>query len=101
MDLETLATAASEAPAARRLRGFVEWVGDGRPLTQTGRLRRADALALVERLDTGVRLDARFPIRSSPELYHLNLSVEWAKAFRLVRVVHGRLVPVRKSTTLL
>lgn len=92
---------ASEAPAARRLRGFVEWVGEGRPLTQTGRLRRADALALVELLDTGDRLDSRFPIHSSAELYRLSLVVEWAKACRLVRVVHGRLVPVRKAARLL
>lgn len=100
MALGVTATA-SEAPAARRLRGFVEWVGEGRSLTQTGRLRRADALALVELLDTGDRLDPRFPIQSSAELYRLGPVVEWAKACRLVRVVHGRLVPVRKAARLL
>ena len=92
---------AREAPAARRLRGFVEWVGDGRSLTQTGRLRRADALALVELLDTGDRLDPRFPIHSSAELYRLSLVVEWAKECRVVRVVRGRLVTVRKGADLL
>jgi hypothetical protein len=101
MALEDLMATASEAPAARRLRGFVEWVGEGRPLTQTGRLRRADALALVELLDSGDRLDPRFPIHSSAELYRLTLLVEWAKACRLVRVVHGRLVRVRKAAKLL
>ena len=99
MDLETLAYAASKAPAARRLRDFVDWVGEGRPLTQTGRLRRADALELVELLGTGDRLD--IPVRSSAELYRLNLVVELAKACRLVRVVRGRLVPVKKAGQLL
>ncbi len=98
MVLDDLTAAASEA--ARRRRGFVEWVGDGRPLTQTGRLRRTDALALAELLDTGDRLDSRFPIHSSAELHGLGLVVEWAKACRLVRVVHGRLVPVRKAAKL-
>src|SRR3954451_23166686 len=99
MDVETLAEAASEAPAVRRLCGFVEWVGEGRPLTQTGRIRRADALELVELLDTGDRLDV--PVRSSAELYRLNLVVESAKACRLVRVVRGRLVPLKKAGRLL
>lgn len=101
MALEDLAAVAREVPAAQRLRSFVDWVGAGRPLTQTGRLRRADALALVELLNTGDQLDPRFPIHSSAELYRLTLVVEWAKACRLVRVVHGRLVPVRKAANLL
>src|SRR3954453_21952035 len=98
MTPDDLTVTASEPPAARRLRGFVDWVGEGRPLTQTGQLRRADALALVDRLETGDRVDR---VRSSAELYQLGLVVEWAKACRLVRVVHGRLVPVRKSAALL
>src|SRR3954451_9034719 len=101
MALEDLVATASEAPAARRLRNFAEWVGEGRSLTQTGRLRRADALALVELLDTGDRLDPRRPIHSSAELDRLALVVDWAKAYRLVRVMHGRLVPVRKAAKLL
>jgi len=96
-----LAAMASAAPAVRRVRGFVDWVGAGRPLTQTGRIRRADALALVDLLETGDVLDPRFPIRSSTELYRFNLLVEWAKACRMVRVVHGRIVPVRKHAKLL
>jgi hypothetical protein len=101
MVLDDLTATASEAPAARRRRGFVEWVGEGRPLNQTGRLRRTEALALVELLDTGDLLDPRFPIHSSAELYRLTLVVKWAQACRLVRVVHGRLVPVRRAAGLL
>jgi Plasmid pRiA4b ORF-3-like protein len=92
---------ASAAPGVRRVRVFVDWVGAGRALTQTGRIRRADALALVGLLDTGDIQDPRYPIQSSSELHWLNLWVEWAKACRLVRVVHGRIVPVSKNAKLL
>jgi Plasmid pRiA4b ORF-3-like protein len=98
---EDLAAIATGAPMVARVRAFVDWVGAGRPLTQTGRLRRADALALVELLDTGDVLDQRFPIKSSAELYRLTLLVEWAKACGLVRVVRGRIVCVRKNAKLL
>ncbi|MCP9489691.1 MAG: plasmid pRiA4b ORF-3 family protein [Solirubrobacteraceae bacterium MAG38_C4-C5] len=100
MARDDVEVAAASAPAARRLRGLVDWVGAGRPLTQTGRLRRADALALVEALETGDVLDPRFPIQSSGELAYLSLLVEWAKACRLVRVAHGRIVTVRKHAAL-
>jgi hypothetical protein len=83
------------------MRAFLGWVGPSRPLTQTARIRRSDALALVELLETHDVLDPGFPIHSSAELYRLTLLVEWAKACRLVRVVHGRLVPVRRNARLL
>lgn len=92
---------AASAPSVARIRGLVEWVGAGRALTQTDRLRRADALELVELLDTGDVLDPRFPIQSSTELYRLTLLVEWAKVCGLVRVVRGRIVAVRKHAGLL
>jgi hypothetical protein len=98
---DDLARVASGAPVVAKVRAFVDWVDAGRPLTQTGRLRRADALALVELLDTGDVLDQRFPIQSSVELYQLTLLVEWAKACGLVRVVRGRIVAVRKRAKLL
>jgi Plasmid pRiA4b ORF-3-like protein len=98
---DDLATVAAGAPTVVKARAFVDWVGAGRPLTQTGRLRRADALALVELLDTGDVLDPRFPIQSSADLYRLTLLVEWAKASGLVRVVRGKIVAVRKHAKLL
>lgn len=60
-DLEAIA---ARAPTVVRVRAFVDWVGGGRALTQTGRLRRTDALALVGLLDTGDVLDQRFPIQA-------------------------------------
>jgi hypothetical protein len=101
MTNDDLAATAAGAPTVARVRAFVDWVGAGHALTQTGRLRRVDALALVEMLDTGDVLDQRFPIQSSAELYRLTLLVEWAKASGLVRVARGRIVAVRKHTKLL
>ena len=85
---------------------FVQWVGDGRKLTQKGAITRADARMLVDRLGTGDQIDPAigdqvFKTKSSTELLGLTLVVEWAKAARLVRVVRGRLVPVKKSAALL
>jgi len=88
------------------MRAFTEWVGGGRKLTQTGKLTLSDARALVALLETGEEIDPKigdrvFRTKSSTELPELNLIVEWAKAAGLVRVVKGRLVPVKKATSLL
>ncbi len=89
-----------------QVRALVGWVGAGRKLTQTGRVTLADARALVEILDTGDRMDPvigdrTFKTKSSEELYHLTLLVEWAKAARLLRTADGRLLPVKKNPKLL
>ncbi|MEU2285399.1 plasmid pRiA4b ORF-3 family protein [Streptomyces sp. NPDC013178] len=57
-------------------------------------------------LDTGDRMDPvigdrTFKAKSSEELYHLTLLVEWAKAARLLRTAGGRLLPVKKNAKLL
>ncbi|GGP02193.1 plasmid pRiA4b ORF-3 family protein [Nonomuraea glycinis] len=88
------------------LRAFTEWVGGGRKLTQTGNLTLSDARALVALLETGDEIDPKigdrlFRTKSSTELPGLNLIVEWAKAAGLVRVVKGRLLPVKKAAPLL
>ncbi|OHV56975.1 hypothetical protein BCD48_43530 [Pseudofrankia sp. BMG5.36] len=85
---------------------FVGWLGEGRKLTQTGRLRLADARELVELLGTADRIDPQiggrvFRTKSSDDLPELTTILEWAKASRLVRVNLGRLVPVKKSAALL
>ena len=92
--------------AAWQVRELVGWIGAGRRLTQTGRVTLADARALVERLETGDAMDPvigdrMFKTKSSEELYHLTLLVEWAKAARLLRVRGGRLVPVKKNAGML
>jgi len=97
---------ADESAVVRRLRTFVEWVGEGRRLTQTGRITLADARMLVPLLETGDEVDPKignrvFKITSSQELPELTSIVEWAKAARLVRAAKGRLVPVKKSKPLL
>ncbi|MEV0597627.1 hypothetical protein [Nonomuraea cavernae] len=89
-----------------KLQAFTEWVGEGRKLTQTVKLTLSDARALVALLETGDEIDPKigdrvFRTKSSTELPGLNLIVEWAKAAGLVRVVKGRLLPVKKAAPLL
>jgi hypothetical protein len=60
----------------------------------------------VALLETGDVIDPKigdrvFKTKSSEELRGLEQVVEWAKAAGLVRVVKGRLVPVKKSAALL
>ncbi|MCA1671675.1 MAG: hypothetical protein LC799_05560, partial [Actinobacteria bacterium] len=103
---DDIAAAAAESAVVGQVVDFVGWVGDGRKLTQTGALTLADARVLVDRLGTGDRIDPAigdkvFKTKSSVELLGLSLIVEWAKAARLVRVVRGRLVPVKKAAALL
>jgi len=101
-----LATAADATRAVERLRRFTIWVGQGRKLTQKGRLTLADAKALVELLGTADKVDPVigdeiFRTRSSAELPEVAVTFAWARAARLVRVVHGRVVPVKRSQPLL
>lgn len=89
-----------------QVRAFVDWVGTGRKLTQTGRITLTDARILVEALGTDDVIDPTigdrvYRITSSQELLHLTLIVEWTKAVRLVRKTGNRLVPVKKNQTLL
>jgi hypothetical protein len=97
--------AAEKAELIGQVRSFLAWIGDGRKLTQTGRLGLADARHLVETLGTGDTFDPTigdrvFKTKSSEELPRLNRLVEWAKAARLVRVTGTRLVPVKKNAVL-
>lgn len=94
-----LLTAADSSVALARLRGFARWVRAGRNLTRDGRLLLADARAVAETLD----LDhfSRDRARSGDELPEITLLLAWARQARLVRVVRGRLVPVKSAAPLL
>jgi hypothetical protein len=104
--MNDLETSAEKATLVGQIRSLVTWVGDGRRLTQTGKITLADARQLVELLGTGDLVDPRigdrvFKTTSSAELGYLTRVVEWAKTARLVRVTDNRLVPVKKNTALL
>jgi Plasmid pRiA4b ORF-3-like protein len=104
--VDDLEAAADRAELTGQIRSFMAWLGEGRKLTQTGRIGLADARHLVEVLGTGDKFDPEigarvFKTKSSEELPHLTRIVEWMKAARLVRVTGTRLVPVKKNAALM
>jgi hypothetical protein len=103
--VDDLEAAAGRAELTGQVRSFMTWLGEGRKLTQTGRIGLADARQLVELLGTGDKVDPEiggrvFRTKSSEELAHLARIVEWMKAARLIRVTGTRLVPVKKNAAL-
>jgi len=105
IDWAALGQTAEQARLIVQMREFPSWVGDGRKLTQTGRIGLADARRLIELLDTGDTInpvigDHVHKTKSSEELGYLTRITEWAKAAHLVRVVNGKLVPVKKNAAL-
>lgn len=103
---EPLTPLAEQSLVVTQLRAFMEWLGPGRKLTQTGRITLADARQLVALLETGDEIDPVIGERvfrtvSSEELHGLGLVLRWAQAARLVRTANGRLLPVKKSAVLL
>ncbi len=103
--MNDLEAAAEKTELTGQIRAFMAWLGQGRKLTQTGRIGLADARHLVERLGTADKIDPEigsrvFKTKSSEELPHLTRIVEWMKAARLIRVTGTRLVPVKKNAAL-
>ncbi len=94
-----LLAAAESAEAVARLRAVARWVRTGRPLTADGRLLLVDARALAATL--GVDAFSRDHARTADDLPETSLLVAWARQARLLRVVKGRLVPVKSATALL
>ena len=103
--MDVVEAAAGKAQLTGQIRSFMTWLGEGRKLTQTGRIGLADARHLVGLLGTGDTIDPAigdrvFKTKSSEELAYLTRIVEWMKAARLVRVMGTRLVPVKKNAHL-
>ena len=88
--------AADKAKLTGQIRSFMTWLGEGRKLTQTGRIGLADARYLVELLDTGDTIDPEIgdrmlKTRSSEQLPYLTQVEAWMKAARLIRATGTRL----------
>ncbi len=99
------AESAAKAPILERFARLVEFVGDGRKLTQRGQLALADARVLIEMLDTGdvmdpVIGDRTFKTVSSAELRGLRQIFAWARKAGVVRVAKGRVVATKKGRLL-
>jgi hypothetical protein len=105
-DDATLATFAAGSGAVARIQRFAEWAAPGRMLTATGRLRLADAHELISVLGLADVINPQiggkvFKTKSSDELYETSVVSAWALTARVVRVVKGRLVPVKSAAKLL
>ena len=103
--MNDLEAAAEKAELTGQICSFMTWLGEGRKLTQTGRIGLADARQLVEVLGTGDKIDPEiggrvFKTKSSEDLPYLTRIVAWTKAARLVRLNGTQLVPVKKNAAL-
>jgi hypothetical protein len=77
--LDELEAAARNTVWWQRVRRLVEFVGDGRPLTDTGKLKLADGEVLVDLLETGDRFNPRigdrvYKTKSTVELIDVHLT---------------------------
>jgi hypothetical protein len=86
---------AAATEAARGVAALLDWLGEGRALTQRGNLRKADAAALVDLLGTGDDTDS---FTSAADLPVLNWYTELVVGTGLARRVKQRLVPVAKRS---
>ena len=77
-EAERLTREAAAVPSMSRLRAVVAFVGAGRPATQAGNLRAADAAALARRLDTGEEIPEQ--VRSLADLPDTAHAFGWAVA---------------------
>lgn len=105
-DDATLAAAALESSAMTQLVRFLEWIGDGRPLTDKGNLKRADGRQLIDLLGTADRFDETigdrtFRTKSTTELPTVDLVYRLAVAARLARRHRGTVKRTRRGTALI
>ncbi|MEJ7766141.1 MAG: hypothetical protein WKF86_11660, partial [Acidimicrobiales bacterium] len=99
------AASAAKAPILKSFTRLVDFVGDGRKLTQRGQITLADARVLVELLKTGDVMDPVFGDRtfktvSSADLPGLRQVFTWARKAGVVRVAKGRVMATKKAAQL-
>ena len=104
-DEDRACSSATQSPLLVQARLLVDFVGEGRKLTQTGNLTLADARQLVSLLDTGDRFDETigdrtFKTTSAAELPQLSFIVRLATKASFVRSVKGRLVSTKAGRCL-
>ena len=80
---DTLVRAAEHARILRQVLALCDFLGDGRPLTDKGNLKLADAAALVAVAETGDELEPRlgdttWRLRTATQLRHLDTLLRWA-----------------------
>jgi hypothetical protein len=88
---EELTRQAASVPAMARLREVVAFVGKGRPATQAGNLKAADAVALARRLATGEQ--ALVDVGSMGDLPETAHAFRWAAAAEFLAGRGTRVVP--------
>ena len=104
-DPEAVAASVAAAPVLEDFRRLAEFFGDGRPLTQKGNIRLADARTLGELLGTGdlvdeVIGDRTFKTKSSDDLPVLRRLFAWAKKAGVLRIIHGKALATKRAATL-
>jgi len=89
----------SDISLATAVHRLVQWVGDGRVLTSTGKLRVSDGQYLVDLLDTGDHPQGGVGLRrlsSTDNLPTLRYLLELTVEAGLLRIQRGRLHQVKK-----
>jgi hypothetical protein len=104
-DEDRARSSAAHSPLLAQARLLVDFVGEGRKLTQTGNATLADARQLVSLLDTGDRFDETigdrtFKTHTATDLPQLSFIVRVATKARFVRVVKGKLVSTTAGRSL-
>ena len=101
--MNDLEAAAENAELTGQIRSFMTWLGEGRKLTQTGRIGLADARHLVELLGTGDKIDPEihgrvYKTKSSEELGNvLHFRRELPRSFGIFRIFRQKIVILLQS----
>jgi hypothetical protein len=104
-DAAALTAAALESPAMLQMAAFLDWVGDGRALTQKGNLTLADGKTLVQVLGTDDRFDETigdrtFKTHSTTDLPGVDLVFRLALKARLARRHKGHVRRTKRGARL-